>query len=328
MIFERFSGLDEAALGPRLGPFCAGLATFISIRENRDDCERSELTELYDLFQSFVSPSRDRSEPRRIAVGDSKKIYTAASGISLLEEGVITFLSASGIQVPCTFSDIIRQLCPEEDYLSLPLTPWFQNSDDLILPAVCDMETIARNTRKVLSGLGECGMTFTRPFMRFVTARAFNRELVRAGGKGRAVQNLISPLLRTAMDAQNTAGSRITVDRQGGRRYYGPWLADLLPGLPLKTREESEKKSVYTCGGLRMEFLVGADGLRLETALASMLAKYAREIGMRLFNAWWKARIPAIKPTAGYPQDASRFISDVAEAGMMPADPDLLIRRL
>jgi hypothetical protein len=91
---------------------------------------------------------------------------------------------------------------------------------------------------------------------------------------------------------------------------------------------EHDEKSIYTSGAIRIEFLVGADGLRLETALASMLAKYLREIAMGLFNAWWAARIPAIKPTAGYPQDASRFISEVNEAGMMPADPDVLIRRL
>jgi ribonuclease HII len=73
---------------------------------------------------------------------------------------------------------------------------------------------------------------------------------------------------------------------------------------------------------------VGADGIRLETALASMFAKYLRESAMVLFNRWWAERVPGIRATAGYPQDARRFIKEIEAAGAMPENREMLIRRL
>jgi hypothetical protein len=45
----------------------------------------------------------------------------------------------------------------------------------------------------------------------------------------------------------------------------------------------------------------------LPTALASMTAKYLRELSMRAFNEFWCAHIPDLKPTAGYYGDSRRF---------------------
>ena len=45
----------------------------------------------------------------------------------------------------------------------------------------------------------------------------------------------------------------------------------------------------------------------LPVALASMTAKYHRELAMRAFNHFWCERVPDLKPTAGYPLDAKRF---------------------
>jgi hypothetical protein len=59
------------------------------------------------------------------------------------------------------------------------------------------------------------------------------------------------------------------------------------------------------------EFRVGCEEL-LPTALASMTAKYHRELSMRAFNAFWTSRVPGLRPTAGYPGDSSRFRADIA----------------
>ena len=42
-------------------------------------------------------------------------------------------------------------------------------------------------------------------------------------------------------------------------------------------------------------------------ALASMAAKYLRELSMHAFNAFWCGHVADLKPTAGYPVDARRF---------------------
>jgi hypothetical protein len=45
-----------------------------------------------------------------------------------------------------------------------------------------------------------------------------------------------------------------------------------------------------------------------------MTAKYLRELAMLAFNGYWKQRLPELKPTAGYPDDAKRFQADIHSA--------------
>ena len=45
-----------------------------------------------------------------------------------------------------------------------------------------------------------------------------------------------------------------------------------------------------------------------------MTAKYLRELAMLAFNGFWKERLPELKPTAGYPDDAKRFQADIQSA--------------
>jgi hypothetical protein len=45
-----------------------------------------------------------------------------------------------------------------------------------------------------------------------------------------------------------------------------------------------------------------------------MTAKYLRELAMRAFNEFWAARVPNLRPTAGYPMDSHRFRKAIAAA--------------
>jgi hypothetical protein len=60
-----------------------------------------------------------------------------------------------------------------------------------------------------------------------------------------------------------------------------------------------------------MHFRAGGESF-LPAALASMTAKYLRELAMGAFNAFWQTRINGLKPTAGYPLDARRFKHEIA----------------
>ena len=58
-------------------------------------------------------------------------------------------------------------------------------------------------------------------------------------------------------------------------------------------------------------------------ALASITAKYVRELSMRLFNEFWRDAVsPDLQPTAGYPVDALRFRADVDDARLRFGVPD------
>jgi hypothetical protein len=43
-----------------------------------------------------------------------------------------------------------------------------------------------------------------------------------------------------------------------------------------------------------------------------MVSKYLRELAMRAFNDFWCARVPELKPTAGYPSDSRRFKKQIS----------------
>ena len=113
----------------------------------------------------------------------------------------------------------------------------------------------------------------------------------------------------------NPEPCHLTLDKHGGRNRYGAILQHHFPDSWIETIDEGRSASRYrwTHGDAPIEatFRVGGEEL-LPAALASMTAKYHREVAMRAFNAFWTARLPDLRPTAGYPGDAHRFRADIA----------------
>ena len=324
------AGLDEAALGPRLGPFCAALVCVHVPETSR------ERTNLYTLMDGVIS--RDGKTKMLPAVGDSKILYTPSGGLNRLEIGVCTFLYLAGLPLPTTLHRLVEALCPPEDLKAMDQVPWFAESSKLVLPLEDkNLSAIARYALDIAVRIEDIGIVFDLPSARLITAKTFNETIEKLGGKGPAVREVISSLMNCAFAAHDkTMGAagfspssmRLTVDRQGGRRYYGEWLAELLPGEPIRAFEEGPALSKYRLKGKEIEFMVGADGSLMEVALASMTAKYLRESAMRVFNPWWAGQVDGIRPTAGYPQDAKRFIAELDAAGALPENRTDLIRLL
>jgi len=76
-----------------------------------------------------------------------------------------------------------------------------------------------------------------------------------------------------------------------------------------------------------VSFAKGSEEKNLCVALASMLAKYLRELHMLVFNQYWKGYEEKLKPTAGYVLDARRFLEDTVDLrNRLETDPGLLIR--
>jgi hypothetical protein len=69
-----------------------------------------------------------------------------------------------------------------------------------------------------------------------------------------------------------------------------------------------------------------AESHHMPVALASMSAKLVRETLMGRFNRYWNARLPELKPTAGYRQDGWRWLNDAA-AVLTGAEREGMIRR-
>ncbi|MEM9418203.1 MAG: hypothetical protein AAGA25_03980 [Planctomycetota bacterium] len=62
---------------------------------------------------------------------------------------------------------------------------------------------------------------------------------------------------------------------------------------------------------MTVTFQTSAEENHMPVALASMIAKYNRELMMERFKAYFRKHLPDIPPTAGYGSDAKRFWQDV-----------------
>ncbi|MCA9319599.1 MAG: hypothetical protein KDB53_02630, partial [Planctomycetes bacterium] len=142
----------------------------------------------------------------------------------------------------------------------------------------------------------------------------YNRSVDRTGNKHDSLFELVSELA----DGPIAAGGnqRFAIDRLGGRKRYAGKIAASFPFTALTTESETSHESRYRLqppgADVEILFCVRGDDRFPETAFASMLAKYIRELFMRRFNAYWSRQAPGISATAGYWQDGQRFLADLS----------------
>ena len=95
--------------------------------------------------------------------------------------------------------------------------------------------------------------------------------------------------------------------------------------------EEGRARSVYSFLApgrrMRLTFQPRADAEHLCVALASMVSKYLREALMLEFNRFWQEQVPGLKPTAGYPGDAARFLEAIRPAAERLGVPEAALWR-
>ncbi|MGH7295847.1 MAG: hypothetical protein ACRELB_12970, partial [Polyangiaceae bacterium] len=120
-------------------------------------------------------------------------------------------------------------------------------------------------------------------------------------------------------------------DKLGGRDFYGPQLARLFPEARVTAPAQGAAGSYYNVvrGEKRLHvcFLAEGDDKAFCVSLASCCAKYVREVFLRPLNSFFAARVPGLRPTAGYVQDARRFLGEVGAAwAALGMDESILIR--
>lgn len=150
------------------------------------------------------------------------------------------------------------------------------------------------------------------------TAR-FNRLLARHDSKGEVLAHGMAVLI--AESVRNLPGAEavyFAVDKHGGRNAYSAQISQALPDGVVWAELEGMARSKYRVEGLtrevRLTFQPRADSEHFSVALASMVSKYLRETLMREFNRFWLEQVPGLKPTAGYPSDAGRFLEGIRAA--------------
>jgi ribonuclease HII len=298
-------GLDEAGYGPNLGP----LVMATSACHVPDDAPPS----LWKLLRRAVRRT-DHKADDRLLIDDSKKVNQGDDGLARLEAGVLAtracrFAPEGGLHV----GELLAEVALGHSVSDLQTEPWFNPVDSL--PVANEPGAFTAAVERLLEVSSSASVSWGPVRTVLVPAPRFNHLLDEWRNKSGVLATGVIALLGAALELPGEDAIHITVDKLGGRHFYAPLLNEAFPGCWINVLCEGPDCCEYTLTGapreVHIRFEPRADGEHLNVALASMCAKYLREVCMRQFNRYWLQRVPGIKPTAGYPGDASRFFAEI-----------------
>jgi ribonuclease HII len=340
-------GMDEAGYGPHFGPLVVAATAWEVPDEGSGfgvqgsevgelsrlriaDCglrinqavsqpeirnPKSEIgLDLYRLLRNIVAKS---ASERRIAIADSKALFHPGLGLRHLERGVHAVLNSIQETLSC-WSEIVRYCQADPD--GHHRRACWPDAFDCSLPVDVEAEELARLGARFSRA---CEAAQVRPISiraRLVFPEQFNDLVDYYETKGGALSHVTAGLLREVLDslfpdAEAASPVFAVCDKHGGRNYYTALLQHHFSEHWIEPVYESHAESRYEWGPaesrVRVTFRMNGERF-MPTALASMTAKYLRELSMRAFNEFWGAHVKDLRPTAGYPTDSHRFRKAIA----------------
>lgn len=298
-------GMDEAGLGPNLGPFVVA-ATIWQVPDPATSCD------LFEILDDVVS-----SEPcpnGRLHVADSKQVYSPARGLAALETAALILLRMANCH-HAEFPGVLSGLSRFSDH-----DDWMTQEPVVPLPTAAESERINELASQLADSMERCGVRCLGIHLDAVFPARFNRHLNGTDNKAATCSEISLDLLKAIWNPDETPAF-VIADRHGGRARYDQLLSRTFDDrLPMRISETAEL-SRYRLGESEVRFECRAER-HFAVACASIVAKYVRELSMRMFNAYWQKHVPGVKPTAGYPGDSKRFATDVEETRRRMGIPD------
>jgi ribonuclease HII len=213
----------------------------------------------------------------------------------------------------------------------LDQVPWYADYDES-LPVACDAADVLYWRDRLRRFFPERGVQLMGVASRVVFAEQFNQLLDEFHNKSTSLSQVTMSLARHVSSPLEEGSILIQCDKHGGRNRYGQLLQEAFPEHFVEVYDESRESSRYRFGPParrhEVRFSARADRSCLPTALASMISKYLRELAMRAFNRFWLNHKSDLRPTAGYPQDARRFLSEIMPIKTRLKIPDRLLWRV
>jgi hypothetical protein len=297
-------GIDEAGYGPLLGPLVVAATLWRVTPEHL----HGDFWQRLEAGVCRAGGGRDT----RVPVGDSKKVFDRKRGISTLERTVLAFAASLGLRCN-TLRDLLAALGTEQATRSAEC-PWYRDLSQP-LPAEPARSAYEGAAQHLAATMATCGVACCGLQGRILTEDAFNRRVAQTRNKAALVLEAVLGLMAWAGPQCGDQDLYVRVDRLGGRADYRELLMRAFPARHVHVQEVSDGCSRYRLASQRndwhVEFVVEGEQRHLPIALASMLAKYVRELLMDRFNAYWRKLAPELRPTAGYYTDAKRFLADI-----------------
>jgi ribonuclease HII len=278
------SGIDEAGYGPLLGPLA-----IVSVSVAADE---------------GVDPTRALRRAR-LGIKDSKEVHTPGEIVAIETVALAAVQWLTGA-IPETAASLFALL--GESLADRVDKPWMLAAETLRLPIAA---TRIKTWR--VPGLAPLAVSG-----RLIQPCRFNRLIHSGINKADLELIFVRELLQGLPETD--AERRTVIDRLGGRRYYGAFLHETWPTAAIAIVSEEVDASRYrlAAGPIAHEIAFCVEGERESalTAMASCVAKYAREVHMHLFNTYWLSVRPDLRPTAGYTTDARRWLAALGEASL------------
>jgi hypothetical protein len=308
-------GTDEAGYGPNLGPLVVASTAW------RVDAPAGEAEAVLTGAVLEVDALMAARDGGRVAPlwADSKQIYRGGDGFDRLERGVSIGLRLATGELPGGWAALAESVGP--------ISPRGESRHDwrglepLALPREADAVECNDSAKTVRDLLARHRVVLERVSCRAIYPGEFNGLLQTGLNKSDILSAATLDLAASLRSDAPDEPAVVWCDRHGGRKRYGGLVSRHFDAALVQPLEETPARSAYLVPAgdrppmkaCQIEFCVGGES-RAPVALASMAAKYIRELSMHAFNAFWASRMPGLRPTAGYPTDALRWRREAAAA--------------
>ena len=318
-------GTDEAGYGPNLGPLVVAATAW------RVDAAPEEAGDrLAGVGEAL--PTAGGGRPSGPLWADSKQVYRGRGGFAAVERAACAGVAVVAGRVPRSWPELADSLGPIDpaiDPAGAPLdAPAGRPADaarvqwerlpGLALPLEAAADESADLAATIGPLLGRHSVSLARIACRCLYPREFNALLAAGHNKSDILSAATLELAAVLRGLGPDEPAVVWCDRHGGRKRYGGLVARHFHAPLVQPLEEAPDRSAYLVpaaraeAATRIEFCVGGEA-RVPVALASITAKYVREVVMHVFNEHWCGLLPGLAPTAGYPVDAARWRREAAD---------------
>jgi hypothetical protein len=308
-----YAGFDEAGYGPLLGPMCVAASAWLV-----PDGDPAQPPDLWKALSKGVCRTR-KDRRGRVAIADSKALKGTRDArihpLHAIERGVLAATASLHGSAP-----------QHEDALDAALSDGTQvpagapsaaacEADGDRLPSACSPDEITVASAMLRRSCDSAGITAAALMCRAITPAQLNADARRGLTKPSIPFARAAAMAAALLESHPSACVRLSFDRQGGRMRYADDLRRCFGGARLAILHEDESRSEYRFERdgrtVVASFEVGGEERHLPIALASMTAKYVRELRMARLNRFFARLAPEVAPTAGYVTDGRRFLAQV-----------------